>query len=136
MSNLYNKPLPEVYAWTAPFWSETKNGRLMLQRGKTTEKFIMYPKKYSPYDFTEEIEWVEASGKGTIYSYSTVYANPPASFADDLPFTVAIVELEEGVRLCTRIVDTPPDKIAIGVTVSPVYEKVTDDITLVYFKAE
>ncbi|MBQ6734796.1 MAG: OB-fold domain-containing protein [Lachnospiraceae bacterium] len=134
MSDTYKKPLPEIRPWTKPFWDGTREGRLMLQKGKKSGKLIMYPKKYSPYDMDEEMEWIEASGKGTIYTYSIVENNAPSFMAEDVPFCVAIVELEEGVRMCTNIVDTPFDRISIGAEVAPVFDKVTEDITLVRFK--
>lgn len=129
----YKKPLPEIRPWTAPFWEGTKQGKLMLQRGKRTGKLIMYPKKYSPYDIDEELEWIESSGKGTIYTFSVVEKNAPTDFVGDLPFCVAIVELAEGVRMCTNIVGCDIEKIKIGAPVHAVFKAVTDEITLVNF---
>ena len=132
----YTKPLPEIRPWTKEFWEGTKQGKLMLQRGKNTKKFIMYPKKYSPFDINEEMEWVEASGKGKIYSFSTVCANAPEAFAPEMPFTVAVVELEEGVRMCTNIVGATDDQIKIDAPVHAVFKKVSDEITLVNFELD
>jgi hypothetical protein len=134
MSEVYSKPLPAIRPWTATFWKAASEGKLLIQRGKKTGKLIMYPKKYSPHDYTEEIEWIEASGKGTIYSYSIVHANAPTAFKDELPFVVAIVELEEGVRMCTNIVDTPFEKISIGSEVTTVFKKINEEIGLVQFR--
>lgn len=134
MSETYNKPLPEIRPWTKAFWDGTREGKLLIQRGKNTGKLIMYPKKYSPYDINEEIEWIEASGKGTIYTYSIVEKNAPSTWTADLPFCVAIVELEEGVRMCTNIVDTDFAKIRVGAPVTVVFDKATEEITLVKFK--
>ena len=102
----YNKSVPGIKPWTAKFWEGTKNREILLQKGKTSGKYIMYPKKFSTNDYNEEIEWVKASGRGKIYSFTVVHANPPSPFKEDLPFVVAIVELEEGVRMCTNIVDS------------------------------
>ena len=129
----YTKPLPEIRPWTAPFWKGAQLGKLMLQRGKNTGKLIMYPKKYSPYDIWEQLEWIEASGKGTIYTFYVVEKNAPTAFSEDLPFCVAIVELEEGVRMCTNIVGCDMSPIRIGAPVHAVFTPVTDEITLVNF---
>ncbi|MGI6072000.1 MAG: Zn-ribbon domain-containing OB-fold protein [Lachnospiraceae bacterium] len=129
----YSKPLPEIRPWTKEFWEGTKQGKLLIQRGKNTGKLIMYPKKYSPYDIDEELEWIEASGKGTVYTFSIVENNAPKPFDEELPFCVAIVELEEGVRMCTNIVDCDLDRIKIGAPVHAVFNPVTEDITLVNF---
>ena len=133
MSSAYNRPLPTLRPWTREFWRAAANGRLLIQRGKKSGKLIMYPKKYSPHDYSEELEWVEASGRGTIYSYSVVHTNCPAVFAEDLPYVMAIVELDEGVRMCTNIVQTAFDRIRIGAPVRAVFKKVNDDVGLVQF---
>jgi uncharacterized OB-fold protein len=130
----YRKPIPTIKPWTKPFWDGAKNRELLLQRGVKSGKYIMYPKKYSPYDYTEEIEWVKASGKGKIYTYTIVRNNPPEVFKEDLPYVIAFVDLEEGVRMCTRIIESDFEKIKIGAEVEAVYEDATDDITFVYFK--
>lgn len=130
----YIKPIPTMKEWTKPFWEGAKNRELLIQRGKSSGKYIMYPKKYSPYDYEEEIEWVKASGKGTIYTYTVVENNPPSSFKNDLPFVVAFVDLEEGVRMCTNIVDSNVNDIKIGAEVEAVFEDITDEIALVKFK--
>jgi uncharacterized OB-fold protein len=129
----YTKPLPVIYPWTAPFWEGARQSRLMIQRGKRTGKLIMYPKKYSPHDYTEKIEWIQASGKGKIYTYSIVYRHATQEFQGDMPYVLAVVELEEGVRMCTNIVDTPIEKIACDAPVEAVFSPVTDEVTLVKF---
>ena len=130
----YTKPLPAMLPWTVPFWEGARQGKIMIQRGKKTGKLIMYPKKYSPHDYTEEIEWIEASGKGKIYTFSTVYHNATQEFKEDMPFVMAVVELKEGVRMCTNIVDTPLEKIACDAPVEVVFTPVTDEVTLVKFR--
>jgi uncharacterized OB-fold protein len=134
MTGEYTKPLPNIKPWTAQFWKAAAEKKLVIQRGMKTGKFIMYPKKYSPHDYSESIEWVEASGKGKIYSYTIVQANPPSNFLNEVPYVVAIVELEEGVRMCTNIVETDYAQIKIGASVEAVFETVADDIGLVKFK--
>lgn len=67
------------------------------------------PRSFCPHCWGDEIDWRPASGKGSIYSFTVVRANPPSEFQADLPFTIAIVQLTEGVRLLTHISGSPED---------------------------
>lgn len=125
-------PKPLIDDDSRPFWEGVKNHKLMIQRCEDCSKHIFYPRFLCPHCFSEKVTWVEASGKGTIYSFTVVHkAIPP--FHTEAPFVCAIVELEEGVRMATRIVDDR-DKISIDLPVSVVYHKIDDEVTLPYFK--
>ncbi|GHO49140.1 hypothetical protein KSX_73030 [Ktedonospora formicarum] len=73
-----------------------------------------------------------ASGKGTIYTY-TVAHQAFGAFAEDVPFVIALVELEEGVRMMTRIIGADRDTLAVGKGVHVTFESVGEDMTLPYF---
>jgi uncharacterized OB-fold protein len=83
---------------------------------------------------SEKSEWVRLSGRGTVYSWIVIHQSQHPAFNADTPYNVAIVELEEGPRLHTNIVDCPNDRIHIGLPVEVVFEKVSDDISLVRFR--
>ena len=115
-----------------PFWEGANNHKLMIQRCGDCGKHIFYPRIICPHCFSENVSWVEASGKGRIHSYTVVHkAMPP--FKDQAPYVVAIIELEEGVRMLSRIVGER-DQVAIDKEVSVIYQKVGEDFTLPYFK--
>ena len=77
---------------------------------------------------------MSCSGKGQVFSYTVCRWPTIASFKSDAPYIIAIVELPEGVRLTTNIVDCPLDRIRIGLEVQAVFEKATDDVTLIKFR--
>ena len=97
---------PETNPETKPFWDGCAQGKLVISRCKDTGKYIWYPRGISPYTFGP-VEWVEVSGKGKIYTFSVMErANPP--------YAIAYVELAEGPRMMTNIVDCDFSKLQIG----------------------
>lgn len=130
----YSLPLPTVSRWSRPFWDACRKHELMIQRCKECNRLIMYPKLYCPECLSDDMEWIKASGHGKIYSYTVVTNNPPSVFADQLPYVVAIVELDEGVRLATNVVDTPVERLACDTPVEVVFDDVTEELTLPKFR--
>lgn len=88
-------------------------GRFMIQRSAGTGRHVFYPRTLLPGSGEADLEWVEASGRGRVYSTSTV-RRPAAEGGDH---NVALVDLEEGPRTMTRIVGCPPDAVVIGMAV-------------------
>lgn len=127
-----DQPLPNPRPWSEPFWEGTREGRLLLQECRDCGETICYPKKYCPECGSADLGWRESSGRGTIYTYSTIRKNPPSAFEDELPYTTAIVELEEGVRMMSMIL-SEPEGVACGVPVEVEFEQVTAEISLPRF---
>jgi uncharacterized OB-fold protein len=116
-----------------PFWEGLARGELRIQRCDSCGKAVFYPRSICPHCFADRLSWITASGRGTIYSY-TVAHQAFGPFAADAPFVVAIVELEEGVRMMTRIIDAPRERVAVGVPVRVNFAKAGEDLTLPYFR--
>lgn len=116
-----------------PYWEGLAQGELRIQRCDACARAIFYPRALCPHCFSERLLWIVASGKGTIYSY-TVAHQAFGPFATETPFVVAIVELEEGVRMMTRIVDASRERITVGATVQVTVASVGEDFTLPYFR--
>jgi len=129
-----NKPIPPMNPWAEPFWAGTREGKLVIQKCADCGKHVFYPRLVCPFCFSERLDWTEASGRGTVYSHTLVQNNPPSAFIDDLPFTIAIVELEEGVRMMTNIVECDPEAVHCDMPVEVTFERLTDEITLPKFK--
>jgi len=79
-------------------------------------------------------EWVKVSGRGKLYTWTTIFQRYHPAFADELPYNVAMVELEEGPRVITNVVECKNDDLHIGMEVEVVFEDVTEEITLPKFK--
>ena len=111
-------------------WEGTKERKLLIQECKDCNSKIFYLRKHCPECWSSDLSWAEAGGRAKIYSYSITMGGVEKRFADDLPFVLALVDLEEGVRMMTNIVNCDPEEVRIGMDVEVVFEHVTDEITL------
>lgn len=130
----YLKPLPQIEPFTKPFWEAAKDGRLLVQECKSCNSPIFFPRDRCPKCWSQDLQWIEASGKGTIYAFSITYEGVEDVFKEDLPIVLAWIDLPEGIRMQSNIVECDPDDVSIGMDVEVVFEKVTEDISLPYFK--
>ena len=133
----YNKPLPTPSAVSQPFWDATKEHRLVYQRCRSCGAQVFYPRDVCPGPEcfgVGTLEWVESTGKGSVYSYTISYQPAHPGFADDVPYVLAIVELDEGWRMNTNIVNCDHDSIEIGARVEVVWDDVTPEFTLPKFQ--
>lgn len=94
---------PRVTEFTRPFWEALAQGRLTTTRGRRSGRLTFPPKPFCPHDWDDAVEWVELSGRGTLYSQTVIHA-APAVFAHEAPLRNGIVDLEEGLRVAARIV--------------------------------
>ena len=127
-------PLPRPYQDTEPYWAAARDHRFVIQHCKSCGKHQFYPRGVCSHCLSSDLEWHEASGKGTVYSFSVNHRAPHPGFADEIPFVLAIVELEEGPRMMTNIVECNPDSVKIGMAVEVTFEDVTEEVTLPKFK--
>ncbi|RME51527.1 MAG: Zn-ribbon domain-containing OB-fold protein [Caldilineae bacterium] len=127
------KPIPPIDPWTEPHWAAAREGKLLIQHCRACGRHIFYPRLACPYCAAAEPDWVEASGRGRVYTFTVVHNNAPSPFLDDMPFVIAVVELEEGVRMMTNLVGCAPEAITCGMPVQVTFEKQTEAITLPKF---
>lgn len=128
------KPVPPVDPDTRPFWEGCKRHELLLQRCDDCGAFRYPPRQFCGRCFSDNTQWVRASGRGTVYSYTVIRQIGHPAFRDQVPYVVAYVDLEEGVRMMSNIVQCPPERVHIGMPVEVVFEEVTDLITLPKFR--
>ncbi len=115
----------EVTAETRSFWDATSEGRLVLPRCNDCGTTIWYPKGFCSSCGSMSIEWIPASGRGTIYSFS-ITRKGQGVWAEHNPYVAAYVELEEGPRVLTNIVGCSVDDVLIGMSVSVVFDPTED----------
>ncbi|MEE8419806.1 MAG: Zn-ribbon domain-containing OB-fold protein [Dehalococcoidales bacterium] len=130
----YNKPLPFVYPETQPYWEGTKRHELLIQRCKDCGTFQFYPRGMCVSCLSDNTEWVQASGKAKVYSFTIAHRPARPAFADDVPYNIAIIELDEGVRMTSNIVECDNEDIKVDMPVEVVFDDVTPEITLPRFK--
>ncbi len=127
------RPAPAVDPESAPYWAATTEGRLVLQRCTGCGRHQLYPRAHC-LSCRRPVEWVEARGTGTIYSYTVIRQNPSRSFRHLLPFVVALVDLDEGPRLMTNVIGCDPEQVSVGAPVRVRFERVSDEAALPVFE--
>jgi uncharacterized OB-fold protein len=110
------KPVPPVNSESAPFWEATREGKLRLPRCNACDFVIFYPRSRCPQCRSADTTWIDMSGRGVVYSY-TVTRRTVGRFRKNVPFVIAYVELEEGPRMLTNVVDCDPEQVEVGMPV-------------------
>lgn len=105
--------LPDPDPDTRPYWDAATGGRLLLRRCLDCGEHHFYPRPFCPHCWSEDVEWVEASGRATVYTYSVVRRNDLPPWTDRVPYIPAVVDLAEGPRMTTNVVGCDPDDVAI-----------------------
>ena len=130
----YDKPLPDLTDENRPFWDACRAGKLSLQKCRGCGH-VRYPiARFCPECLAEEHDWAEMSGRGTVFSYIVFHRAYHPGFKGDVPYNVALVQLEEGPRMFSNIVGTPNDAVRIGDAVEAVFDAVTPDVTIPRFR--
>jgi uncharacterized protein len=128
------KPVPIVNPWARPFWDGAREGRLLIQRCGDCQKHVFYPRVSCPHCFSQNLGWVQASGRGTVYSYTVVYNNAPSAFTCDVPYVVAVIQLDEGVRMLSNVVECDLDRLGCDMPVEVTFERLNEEFTLPKFR--
>jgi uncharacterized OB-fold protein len=126
--------LPTIEPESQPFWDAAKEGRLLIQRCGACGAAQHYPRPFCVSCWSDQVRWEDASGRGTLYTYSTVYVNDLPPFGDRLPYVAAAVDLEEGPRLMTNIVGVDPSELRVGMAVQVDFQPLNDEITAPVFR--
>ncbi len=127
-------PLPVPDKATAAFWQYCREDELRLQRCAQCAVFRHPPRPMCRHCGSMEYEWAAVSGRGTVYSYAVTHQAIHPALVDHVPHAVVLVELEEGVRITSNVVDCPPDEIEIGMPVTVTFEQISEEITLPKFR--
>lgn len=126
--------LPEPTPVTKPFWEAAHKHVLSIQRCMDCRMHVFYPRGLCPGCGSDALEWVQASGKGTVYSFTIARRPTARELADKVPYVIAIVELDEGPHMASNVVDCDVESVRVGQPVQAVFEDVSDEITLVHFR--
>ncbi len=129
-----DRPLPSPNPGTAPYWKAAREHKLVLPRCSSCGKFHSYPRALCPFCSSSQLEWQQCSGRGVIYSFTEVFRAPSKGFAEDVPYIVAIVALDEGPHLMTRLPNADKDKVKIDARVMVDFEDIDDETALPLFR--
>jgi uncharacterized OB-fold protein len=108
-------PAPRALPESLPYWVAADEGRLLIKRCRACGEVHHYPRDICPHCLSEHTEWLEASGQGTVYSFSTMGQGEAA-------YTLAYITLDEGITMMSNLVDCAPADLAIGQRVRVVFQ--------------
>lgn len=126
--------IPPTSELTEPYWAAARSGELKIQQCQSCGARPFPPRKHCPECGRAALDWQKVSGRGTVYSFTVSHRPPHPVFADQCPMAIAVIELDEGPRMMSNIVDCAPSEIAVGMPVEVRFEPIDDaDIVLPVF---
>jgi uncharacterized OB-fold protein len=133
MSQTTTKPIPVPDTFSAPFFDGARAGRLMLQHCTGCDRWSFPVRERCPHCFAAKLEWRQASGQGTLYTFTIMHQVMNPGFASAVPYNVAQIDLAEGVRITANIVGISNDQLRIGMPLQAVFEDVGGNVSLPKF---
>ena len=126
------KPVPRPSPTEQPFYDACADGTLVLQRCQSCGHVLFYPRTHCDACQSEQLLWETASGAGTIASYTVVRRGVSLDF--EAPYVIALIDLAEGPRMMSQIIDADLDAVAVGLSVKVDFAAWSEDITLPVFQ--
>jgi uncharacterized protein len=123
---------PPISEAAEPFWNATREGRLLLPWCTACARPVWYPREVCPRCLGSTLEWRESHGRGVVYACTVEHKAQTRALA--APYVVALVELDEGVRLLSNVVGRPPERVAVGDRVRVTWEPLSDGRRLPLFE--
>ncbi|NQX87573.1 MAG: OB-fold domain-containing protein [Halioglobus sp.] len=124
-------PLPRPTALSEPHWNGCREGILRVQQCQRCKTCVFIPQPCCTHCQSNDLNWLDCSGKGKVYSHTTVHRAPRPQF--EVPYVVAIIELEEGWHMLSNVLGCPVEDVHVNMPVCVEFREITDEITLPYF---
>jgi len=122
---------PPVTPTTEAYWEATRSHKFLLQWCTHCNQAIFFPREVCPRCLGDSLEWRESPGRGQVYTYTVEYR--PQNPNMEAPYTVALVELDEGVRMMTNVINCDPESVTVGMAVQVAWEPLSDGRNLPLF---
>lgn len=126
--------LPTVDDDSRVYWDGYREGRFLIARCGACGRVHHYPRPICPFCWSDQVAPSPASGRATLYTYSTVYMNDLAPFRDRLPYVAAMVDLEEGPRVMTTVVGCEPAELRVDMALVVDFQPLSDELTAPVFR--
>jgi uncharacterized OB-fold protein len=117
---------PPADETSEPFWSATRDRRLVLPWCTACDQAMWYPREVCPSCLGSAVEWRLAAGTGTVYAVSVHHKPGPGRDPGDVPYAVALIDLPEGVRMMSNVVGCAPDSVTVGMPVQVAWHPLSD----------
>ena len=134
--NLPSRPLPDTRNAGEKFWSAAAAGALLVPKCNACGKTFWHPRPRCPHCGSDRVDWIRGSGQGAIHTFTVVRQTGDPFFKGKLPYAVAMIELDEGVRLMSNVVDTPIETLRIGMRVEVLFEAAGPAMAIPLFRAQ
>lgn len=134
MSETPAKPKPRPAPESLPYWEAARAHRLSIPKCAACERFWFPPSRTCPHCLSADYSFTDVSGRGKIYSFVTYHRVYRPAFAEDVPYVVALVELEEGPRLLTNILGVAPEEVRCDMQVEVVFDDVDETCSIPKFR--
>ncbi|MFF3466722.1 Zn-ribbon domain-containing OB-fold protein [Streptomyces sp. NPDC002619] len=122
--------VPEPDAFTTPYWDAAAEGRLLVRRCGTCGRAHHYPREFCPHCWSEDVSWERASGRASLYTWSIVHRNDLPPFPERTSYVAAVVDLAEGPRMMTELVDCEASRIRPGMELEVCFREGREGIPL------
>lgn len=130
------RPVPKVSPEAQPFWDGCSDGVIRLQTCQSCDVINWFPRLLCYNCGSDSFDWVEASGKATLETYSIVYRPMNESWASEVPYTLALVWLDEGIRMVTRLIHPAEETPVIGSRLRVRFQPVEQGFALPFFEPD
>ncbi|MER7108447.1 Zn-ribbon domain-containing OB-fold protein [Streptomyces sp. NPDC000229] len=132
-----NAGVPDIDPFTRPYWDAAAEGRLLIRRCGACGRAHHYPREFCPHCWEDDVTWERASGRATLYTWSVVHRNDLPPFGARTPYTAAVVDLAEGPRMMTEVVECAEAELRIGMPLTVAFRtegEGADRITIPVFR--
>lgn len=126
----FPRPTPE----TETYWQGCRNHELLLQRCSQCDESQFYPRIVCNKCMSDDLQWVRASGRGEVLTFTIVRHAVSKGYAADVPYVVALIRLDEGPIMMSNVVDCDPESVVIGTPVEVLFEDWSDEVSIPQFR--
>lgn len=134
MTDLTGRNLPHPTPETAPYWEACREQKLLIQRCSSCGHYQFYPRIICTECASRQVEWLPARGRGKVVSFTIVRQAISEAYAAEVPYVIALIQLDEGPTMMSNVVQSDPERLAIGMPVEVVFEAWSEEITMPKFR--
>lgn len=128
------KNLPEPTVETEKFWDGCRSHQLLIQQCDECGYYQFYPRIMCSKCSSRKVQWIQASGRGTVKSFTIIHRAISPAYQKEVPYVLALIQLDEGPTMMSNIIQCNPNDVAIGMKVEVSFEDWSSDITVPQFR--
>jgi uncharacterized OB-fold protein len=126
--------LPTPDDTTRPFWEAAREGRFLIKRCRDCGRAHYYPRPFCPHCWSGAVDWEDASGRASLYTWSVVHQNDLPPWPQRVPYVAAVVDLDEGPRVMTNVVECEFERLTIDMALQVTFRPASDEVTVPVFR--